>query len=60
MVEVHNCKTCKFWCKINDAYGMCRRYPPMIPPSHMDTTSVFPTTRDNMWCGEYTRGALNE
>jgi hypothetical protein len=45
------CGNCKFWELKDDhlLWGLCRRHPPKM----MDFESLWPTTKDHDWCGEY-------
>lgn len=62
-IEVH-CGNCKFWEKFvgrTAVVGFCKRYPPKIfvngPPSGFsgfrNTTTQFPETHNETWCGEH-------
>lgn len=50
------CETCKFWYRLDDEEGMCRRYPPFTvrtdPNIGMDAFT-FPATSMSEWCGEH-------
>lgn len=41
------CRKCRFW----DITGECRRNAPTLVCS--DGLAIFPTTRENDWCGEF-------
>lgn len=55
------CKKCKFFIVIEGKgvgiVGTCRRYPPTQDGGGIHTVDLFPTVRNEMWCGEYKRRA---
>lgn len=52
-----SCEGCMFWKEISGYSGMCRRYPPTIPPKEIDDREEgywsFPMTMADDWCGEF-------
>lgn len=51
------CKKCKFFRYISSVVGECRRFPPKPDGKGIHTVDEFPTVRNEMWCGEYKKGA---
>lgn len=57
------CDSCHFYLDVTEGMTnpVCRRFPPtsvliaMNPDGSPMTTSHFPLTNPNMWCGEYQR-----
>ena len=55
------CSSCKFWDRntnrVSEEVGICRRYPPSIPPlqrsDDCEDFAVWPLTVDSEWCGEH-------
>lgn len=55
------CSSCRFWDRntnqVSEEVGICRRYPPSIPPlqrsEDCETFAVWPLTVDSEWCGEH-------
>lgn len=56
-----DCSDCRFWHRLGEAEGICRRYPPtrlhdVEPKEHQFDGPEFygyPITLDCMWCGEH-------
>lgn len=60
MSKVGYCETCRYWSKISDRSGACRRRAPMplvTGQADMDRDipgwAGWPATVNNDWCGEY-------
>ncbi len=65
MIEHDQCENCKFWVKIEDNEGACRRHPPKVVNSGFgfivagngfffgDRDTKWPRTCFDDWCGEY-------
>lgn len=57
------CENCRFWNMRGTEYGECRRSPPVLidvdVPFQDDNglVSLWPTTNDTDWCGEYLSAA---
>lgn len=41
------CKNCKWYDKIDDQKGLCRKLPPILP------SSEFPRVKKDDWCSHY-------
>lgn len=50
---IEMCANCKYWEKIIDPMGSCKRYPPVQPNTDNEADVNFPLTRRDTWCGEY-------
>jgi len=48
------CATCRWWRRINDWIGECRRMPPQ-PAENMSDPRWWPATHYDDWCGEHAR-----
>lgn len=60
-MEPKGCSNCYYWKKEPPPskeyrgflYGLCRRYPPLPHNSTTPNASVYPRTKETVWCGEY-------
>ena len=55
---IKRCDACKFYYKVDDATGECRRYPPsiLLAEGHTRDDADFyrsPLVYDIGWCGEW-------
>lgn len=56
--ESERCLTCRFYDEIDEAGGMCRRYPPVkfrikAVKVELPEDWRFPSVWSNDWCGEW-------
>lgn len=65
MIDKYRCFDCKFFDKINNKVGLCKRYPPTVwgnPPSRDDPNFSmqvnFPMVDADEWCGEFKETSL--
>lgn len=47
------CTTCRWWYRLDDESGECRRHPPTVVPIFAEAMSCWPITHDDEWCGEW-------
>lgn len=48
--ELQMCQTCRWWNRLDDENGECRRYPPQV----VQDGDAFPVMESEDWCGEWT------
>jgi hypothetical protein len=50
------CGSCAFYkADQGDAYGRCRRHPPVMVPEGEEYSFDFPVVNADDWCGSYVR-----
>jgi hypothetical protein len=53
MMPRARCADCRFWHRLGEENGECRRYPPAIGDKTGSRNAAWPTTFDDDWCGEW-------
>ena len=50
------CENCRFFLRIEEKQGLCRRYPPQVfLESAQKTVTAFPYMLIEGWCGEFSK-----
>lgn len=57
------CQSCDFWLITDDSnnparFGVCRRFPPILKDDEC-VANLFPTTVNDMYCGEWRSNRSN-
>jgi len=47
------CSRCRFWSRVDESDGECRRREPTLVWAFGDLTSAWPITDAAEWCGEW-------
>lgn len=51
------CADCACWRRVTDAFGICRRYPPVpLVPIVEEVRMFWSETRPDAWCAEHRPG----
>jgi hypothetical protein len=52
-VRVMSCSRCLYWQPGTEAFGQCRRRPPVVDFTDEGPMSAWPGTAATDWCGEF-------